>query len=151
MILEEEIKKAIEATLPTQVGNALREKLEQADRDAASLKKYIASCEDKNNKIVALEAKIEEYRKLDHRNDILNERQAALDKLEMEYKLRVAEYKLNAEMEKSEFAKSVALGLVRNAEYRESVYNTKFIPGNQHNNWQNTTESDTQTRERSQS
>lgn len=125
MNTELEIQEIIKKNLPQQVGEVLKLRLEQAEKDA---KKVI----ELENKISQLEKTVNEkqselssYKLLDERNSKLNEREELLNKKQHDLDLDILQHKLESEKDKSEFAKSVALGLVRNTEFRKSVFDSE--------------------------
>lgn len=124
----EEIKSIIEKNLPAQVGESLKKVLEQGKKDAESVK----SLNDQIQKLVLnvneKEKRISEYQKFDDRNAKLDERESQLAERERNMTITQLRMELVAEKEKSDFAKSVAMGLVRNAEYRRSLWESKDSP-----------------------
>ena len=72
-----------------------------------------------------LQNTLNEYRVFDERNASLDDREKDLDAKEYNLKLTVLQGELDSEKEKSSFAKSIALGLVRNAEYRKHVFDNE--------------------------
>ena len=124
-----EIQEAIKKSLPNQVGEALKERLAQADRDA----KEVKLLNDKINDWIKLREEdkktIEAYRKFEERNSKLEEREKAVAEQERNLKLQTLEYQLNSEKEKTQFSKEVVMGLVRNTEYRTTVFSSDHKPG----------------------
>lgn len=119
--MEAEITAIIEKDLPAQVGAILKKRLEQGERDVIDLKTKNEMIVSKNATIVGLEKKIEDYQKLDERNRTLEARENKVSEDERNLKISTLEYKLEAEKEKTTFSKDVALGLVRNIEYRKHI------------------------------
>lgn len=126
--LELKLQNAIKESLPQQVGEELKKVLEKAKKDEEDLK--IA-----RNSIICLEAdvkslktEIEKYQKFDNRNAVLDAREKEINEKERSLKIEELEYKLNSEKEKTEFTKGVALGLVRNTEYRKTIFDSE-TPG----------------------
>jgi hypothetical protein len=147
-MLEKEIKAAIEANLPAQVGDVLKEKLLQADRDAANVRTITEELYKLRGDLNDRDAKLSEYSKFDARNDELDKRE---EDLGLKVRLSVINelnYKLEAEKDKTTFVKELAMGLVRNTEYRRELFDSQSKPvnvdqyGNQHyaNSTQNSTE-----------
>lgn len=127
--MEEKFKKIIEESLPAQVGTVLKTRLEQAERDAIEVKRLAEVSGEKDIKIKQLEEEIRKYMKFDERNSNLDTREKTLDEQEKELKIKTLEYKLESEQDKTKFAKEVALGLVRNSEYRRTLYDNVSSPG----------------------
>lgn len=123
--MEAEFKAIIEKNLPAQVGDVLKKRLEQADSDASRVKSLDAALLDRDQMIGRLSATIAEYKKLDERNAALEAREKACDTQERDLKVKTLEYQLQSEKDKTQFSKDVALGLVRNAEFRKSVFDNE--------------------------
>lgn len=128
-MLQKEIQEAIEKSLPLQVGQVLKTRLEQADKDAVKLKQQEESLASKNATITGLEKRIEEYVKFNERNLLLEAREKAVEEKERNLKLATLEFQLASEKEKTEFTKSVAMGLVRNSEYRKNIFDNENQTG----------------------
>jgi len=94
-----EIQEAIKKSLPNQVGEALKQKIEQADKDAKLVVSQADEINSKAEHINNLTLKINEYQRLDERNSKLNEREKAVEDAERNKKVFEAELKL-AEAEK---------------------------------------------------
>lgn len=121
---------SIEKNLPAAIGETLRQRLEQANRDAEALarkneayaslsKNFDAKCEEANR----LKAEVEKHA-------ALAVREAAVEERERKARITELETKLAAAQGNTEFARNVALGLVRNIEYRSSssVYGSESVP-----------------------
>lgn len=128
MSIEQEISDAIEKNLPSMLGTKLRERLEQADKDAAELgqfKKLHVTQGDQNQRlrdqVSALQEQLNQHKALDIReNEVAaRERDAEIAGLKVQ---------LNAEQRMSQYARDVAMGLVRNVEYRKSVFENGMTP-----------------------
>jgi len=120
-MLEEEIRLAIEKNIPAQVGDVLRQRLEQAEKDAVKVKQQEEALQNKNAAITKLEKQLAEYKTCDERNAKLQEREKKIAEEEINLKVTKLEYELIAEKSKSDFAERVALGLVRNVEYKKAI------------------------------
>jgi len=103
----------------------LKVRLEQADKDAKSLELYKNLLATKSQEVEKLNSIVEEYRKHDARNSELDQRERELNKMQFNLELEILKSQLTVEKEKSEFVKSVTMGLVRNTEYRKSVFDTE--------------------------
>lgn len=126
--MEAEFKLIIEKNLPAQVGDVLKKRLEQADADATKVKQLEDQLVNRNQHVTKLEATIADYKKSDERNAALEAREKACDTQERDLKMKTLEYQLQAEKEKTSFSKEVALGLVRNTEFRKDVFDTRSGP-----------------------
>ena len=62
--------------------------------------------------------KLTEYAKFDSRNSALDVAEDAVRKRENDIQIEELKYQLAAEKDKTEFTKNVALGLVRNTEFK---------------------------------
>lgn len=124
-----EIQEIINKNLPQQVGETLRAYLLKAEEDAKkviSLQEVIAGHEET---IAEQREQLDQYKQFDDRNSKLDERKEVLDKMEHDLDLRILTQKFESEKDKSEFVKSVALGLVRNTEFRKTMSNTQNESG----------------------
>lgn len=139
---QEKINKAIKESLPSQVGEILKTELERIPKLENQLKELNDLVIDKNNTIKRLESKLKELEYLEGRERVIDSKEKALEKAERDLKIKELEYKLNSETEKTNFAKDVALGLVRNTNYRKIVFDNINAPHtDQHGNqvYRNTT------------
>lgn len=123
--MQEEINEILKKHLPEQVGDVLRERLEQADQDSNSLKTARNSLVQKEEQIEKLKATVQEYQSLNDRNSGLDAREKDISVREVNLAIRELSYQLESEKQKTQFAKDVALGLVRNTTYRESAWSSK--------------------------
>jgi len=127
--MEIEIKQIIEKNLPAQVGDVLKLRLDQADKDAARLKAIEDQLVKRNEFASQLEAQISEYKKFDSRNAAIDARELAVSNSERDLKVKELQYQLESEKEKTAYTKEVALGLVRNTEYRKSILDSEIQNG----------------------
>lgn len=134
-----EINKAIEKDLPNQVGENLRKILEQGKQDADKVIQLTRVNQNQLETIGRHEATIKEYQKFDSRNAELEAREKAVKDKETQQKIDELTYQLAAEKDKTTFSQNVAMGLVRNTEYRKSIFDSEMsnVGGHydQHNNW----------------
>jgi hypothetical protein len=126
--MEQEFKAIIEKNLPAQVGDVLKKRLEQADNDAVKIKQLEEQLGNRNQHVTKLEATIADCKKFDERNAALEAREKACDIQERDLKVKTLEYQLQSEKDKTTFASSVALGLVRNVEYRRILSDCQTVP-----------------------
>ncbi len=126
--LNKKIQEAIKESLPSQIGDELKKLIEQGKADAQEVKSLIIACENNRKTIDELNTKLSEYRKLDDRNTAIEAREKAAEVAERKTEIEKLTYQLSSEKEKTEFSKSVALGLVRNIEYRRSLMDNTHEP-----------------------
>lgn len=141
--MEQEIKAIIEKNLPAQVGDFLKERLIQAEEDAAKVKELQRILDTRAAAIRDLEKQIAYYKKLDERNNTLEAREKIVSDKERNLEIETLKFQLASEKEKSIFSKDVALGLVRNIEYRRSLFDSKnkpYIDQYGHTQYQNTSQ-----------
>ncbi len=131
--MDAEMQEIIKKHLPAQLGETLKKRLEQADEDADTVKNQKEQILSKDSTIRGLEKTITEYKKFDEINKGLEAREKVIADKESKLKIEELTYQLSSEKEKTKFASDVALGLVRNIEYRNSTFKNKTIPfKNQH-------------------
>lgn len=98
--MEHEFKAIIEKNLPAQVGDVLKKRLEQADKDAADLSTARKANEDAVKKIDDLNKQIADYKKFDERNSALEAREKACEIQERDLKVKTLEYQLQSFLHK---------------------------------------------------
>jgi septal ring factor EnvC (AmiA/AmiB activator) len=91
-----EIQEAINKNIPQHVGEVLKKRLEQADKDAAKVKELNDLLTSRNADIAGLNKTIEEYKKFDERNSKLVERENAVAEKERNQKVFEAEERAKA-------------------------------------------------------
>lgn len=122
MDIAKDIQDAIEKQLPAAVGEVLRVRLEQADKDAKERKILETRNAEQRREIQQLESRVTTRDIELKRAGDLDARTTELDTRERNMKIATLEIQLAAEVSKTAFAREVALGLVRNVEYRHSVF-----------------------------
>lgn len=126
--LELKISKAITESLPAQLGEELRKQLELIP----SLQNEVNQFIERNNflrfDLDAAREKLTKAQEEISKHAHLSVREKAIQDAERKFEIEKLTYQLAAEKDKTEFAKGVALGLVRNAEYRTSVFEYKTLP-----------------------
>jgi hypothetical protein len=123
-----EINEIIEKQLPQQVGEVLKKRLLKADEDAKELAEHQRVLVLRDREIFELKQSIEKYRRFDERNAALDVRENNLNESEILFKVRTLEYQLQAEKDKTEFTKDVALGLVKNTVYKKTIFDNTTTP-----------------------
>lgn len=137
--IQEELNEVIAKNLPAQVGETLKLRLEQAEKDVKTIETLKDKLDNRDVTISDLNRRIEEYIKFDQRNLELEVREKAVAKKEIEAEVEALKVQLAAEKEKSDFAFKTSLGLVRNIEYRKNIFDTENPGGvgvvDGHGNW----------------
>lgn len=126
--LLKKINDSIKEHIPSQVGEELQKLLAKGKADAEEVKSLSIANENNRKTINELNDTISQYKKLDERNSQLEIREKAAEELERKIQIEKLTYQLAAEKESKEFSKSVALGLVRNVEYRRSLFDNTTEP-----------------------
>ena len=127
--MKTEIEEIISKNLPAQVGDVLKQRLAQADAYEAEVKSLRENKISNEATIKGLHAEIERYMAFDNRNAAIDAREKELDNKERNLKIAELEFKLASEKEKTQFTQSVAMGLVRNTEYRKSIHDSETKDG----------------------
>ena len=122
MNLTAEIKAIIEKNLPQQVGDTLKSVLEQGAKDAALVVELSQKLERKTQEYEQLKQMRSTYESAQLKLDDANRKMEVVIDKERKLKIDELTFQLNSERENKEFAKSVALGLVRNIEYRNDSF-----------------------------
>jgi len=125
MTQEQEIQELIKKHLPQQVGETLKVTLEHAEKDAKKVKEQDEKLIERRKEIDKLESIIQEYKKFDERNSLLDAREKELEAKENKLEIDELKYQLSAEKDKTEFSKNIALGIVRNTEYRKTIFDSE--------------------------
>jgi hypothetical protein len=127
-IMTNEIEQLIKKHLPAQVGDTLKKVLEQGERDAKTIIEQKEEISKLTTRLETANNKLSHYRNFDDRNAKLEVRERDCDKRERDLKIATLEYKLEVEKDKTAFTKNVALGLVRNTNYRTRILSDSQIP-----------------------
>ena len=120
--IEQRILDEIRKNMPEQVGDALRQRLEQADKDAAELERLKSSSKYLSDSHAELAFERDRLKDRLRQHDDLAKREAVVAERERQAEIEHLKMKLAAEESKTVFAKEVALGLVRNTEYRSGTF-----------------------------
>lgn len=149
-MLQEEIKKIIEKDLPNTVGQILQKQLKLGEENANTViellkrnKDLTKDLKDYTEDIKYLNQQLAEHKKIDIKLKELEEKERNL-------KLILLEDQLKSEKDKVQFSKDVALGLVRNTQYKSTIFDQhcKMVPmldGSGYLNVQNVTHTKTNT------
>lgn len=124
--IQKDIAKAIKKDLPNQVGEQLQELLAQGERDAKAVKDQADQI---NKRIIEedkLRKKIDELLELKHRSSGLDSRESDLNDQEDNLKVAMLEVKLEEANKRADMVKDFTSGLVRNTEFKETVFSNSF-------------------------
>jgi hypothetical protein len=123
--LNKEILEAINKDLPNQLGSVLKEKLNENETLMSENKNLIKELDGLNKALKEYEALGRKEESLDKRELILNQKEEELKELKRNIEIEKLTYQLNNEKDKVQFTKDVALGLVRNSEFRKTINNNR--------------------------
>ena len=128
-MMEQQIKEIIEKNLPKQVGETLQKRLAEADKNEKlleianqSLLTGKKAMEDADAAIDSLKTQLDKHKNLDKREKEITDKETA-------FEIEKLKYQLESEKDKTSFSKEVALGLVRNTQYRRDVFDNVSEPG----------------------
>lgn len=123
--ITQEVHEAIVRNLPQAVGATLQERLKKADADAAELVRAQSLNAELARKVDEANAKILQQMEQLKKHQALDAREAAVAERERSAELAEMRIKLEAAAGNAQFAREVALGLVRNTEYRHSIFESQ--------------------------
>lgn len=147
--MQKEMEEVIKKNLPAQVGEVLSKELERLYKVETEYNYYRDIISKNEVEIKELKGEISKHISLD---DKLKSIQAAQDKLDVDnrdLKIKTLEYQLEGEKDKTNFTKEVALGLVRNTEFKRTLFDNVNEPyKDQHGStfYHNKTQSSTETK-----
>jgi hypothetical protein len=122
MGLENEMLEIIKKNMPEHVGSELKKLIEKGERDAQMVKALkddlTSTCEELKDCRKELESHVD----LNKRFNYLESKEKELLDREIRLEIQKLTHELQCEKEKVEFSKGVALGLVRNLDYRSSAF-----------------------------
>lgn len=125
MNLNKEIKKLAEQHLPKQVGDVLQKRLKRANEIEFELQELSELLIKKNDKINELTSIVSKINDLKIFEDSLKAKEKELNNLERNLELEKLKYQLESERDKTDFSMRVALGLVRNIEFRKTIFDSE--------------------------
>lgn len=128
MSIEGEMLRVIERDLPNQIGSVLKTRLEQADKDAQELAQARLEIQQCKDKLLAQSRLLTEHGLLETRARNLAAKETELAARERELALELVKEQLRSAQTNAQFARDVAMGLVRNTEYRDTVFKTEQVP-----------------------
>ena len=124
-----EIQAIIKKNLPQEVGDILKQRLEQADEDAKTIITLQEHLNSRNLQISVLQEEVRVYQAFDTRNTTLETREKVVEDKERNVLIETLRYQLTSEQDKTVFAKSVALGLIRNSDFKTTVFSNESQNG----------------------
>lgn len=128
MSIQDDISKAIKANLPAEVGAALQERLVQADAFAKEIDLLNRLLKNTEARLAETKASLDEHvRKLSQHAD-LDKREAAISDRERIAEILELRCSLEAEKRVSKAFETGMAGLVRNVEWRNSVFSKVPVP-----------------------
>jgi len=124
MSIEHDIQESIQKNLPAHVGDVLKTRLEKADADA----KAVASLTTQAEELRATASKaMDASHKAQEEHKAMDEREAAAKEAERDLRVKVLEIELFAEKRISTTLTDVLSRLVRNTDYRTTVFGTQGV------------------------
>ncbi len=127
--LQAELQVIYEKHLPKQVGETLQKRLELADKLEKENSDLIKTNKTQYDEIQNLKGIIEKHKTIDEREEAVSKHEADVTEKENKSEIEKLKYQLESEKEKTQFSKSIALGLVRNIEYRKNIFDNEMSPG----------------------
>jgi DNA repair exonuclease SbcCD ATPase subunit len=124
--MEQEIKDIIAKNLPQHVGEVLREKLEQADRDAVGIKRLESKLTEKEDLITDLTNQIFTLQRQVKAESVLDERQKNLEDRERNLELEMLKLKLAESEKRNDIGNRLVETVFRSPVYRKQVENMTF-------------------------
>lgn len=125
MVLENEMLEIIKKNMPEHVGSELKKLIEKGERDAKMVKALESGLTSTCEELRDCRKELESHTDLDMRLRNLELKEKELLDREIRLEIQKLTHELQCEKEKVEFSKSVALGLVRNLDYRSSVFGSE--------------------------
>jgi hypothetical protein len=121
--MEQEIKDIIAKNLPQHVGEVLREKLEQADRDAVGIKRLESKLTEKEDFITDLTNQIFALQRQVKAESVLDERQKNIEDRERNLELEMLKLKLEESEKRNTIGTQLVETVFRSPVYRKHVEN----------------------------
>lgn len=122
--LKREIEESIAAHLPAQVGEVLKKRLEQADRAERELASTKSALDLSLDQITRLHDEVATLKNRVSTEEKLAQIEKDLAERERNLQIEVLKIKLDASDQSAKFARDLAMGLVRNIEFRNSVFSS---------------------------
>ncbi len=125
--LSKELQELYEKHLPNQIGIALKNKLEQAEKDATELVTLKQAHEKLQKEKLSLDDELKQHKSIDKKLAEIETKFQEIEAREKKVDIDELKYQLAAEKEKTQFTRDVAMGLVRNIEYRKNVFDSEHV------------------------
>ena len=123
--LESKIKEAVEQSLPKQVGDVLQERLKRLEYLEDFTKKQVEIIDAKTESIVNLHKNLDKFKVLEKRIETLDSEEERLKLMVRDQRILELEYKLESEIQNKEFTKGIISSLVRNTEFRSTMFGSE--------------------------
>lgn len=128
--LNKELQELYEKHLPNQIGIALKNKLEQGEKDATELSLLKQSYEKLRKEKLSLDNELKQHKSIDEKLAEIETKSKEVEEREKKIGIDELKYQLAAEKEKTQFTRDIAMGLVRNVEYRKNIFDSEnVLPG----------------------
>ena len=121
----QEIQDIIAKSLPAQVGEVLKKRLEQADRDKARVEQLSQELDGKKHECSVLNETIAKHHNLTEREKGIEAREVDVSKREKNIEVIILQSKLEEANKRAELVTGFTHGLVRNVEVRKSIYDSE--------------------------
>ena len=123
--IENDLKELLTKHLPQATSDALQERLRQADADKATVERQKEQISGLNTQIKELQAQFNNASDELKKHGALATREAAVAEKERNADIAALKVQLEAAQGNTQFAKDVAMGLVRNTEFRRHVFDSE--------------------------
>lgn len=122
-----EIQEAIDRHLSSQIGSALKERLKKADLDATECARLRDALDAQTKNYGAEVDKVEELRDALKAHEDISSRMLDLERRERDLQLTILKAELASERRITEVISGALAGLVRNVEFRSSVFKSDSV------------------------
>ena len=104
---------------------ALKNKLEQAEKDATELATLKQAHEKLQKEKLSLDDELKQHKSIDEKLAEIETKTQEIEAREKKVVIDELKYQLAAEKEKTQFIRDIGMGLVRNVEYRKNVFDSE--------------------------
>lgn len=123
-----DFQEVIRKNLPQEVGETLKARLDKADHDATQVDHLNTQLALRDKKIQTLENQLKSQRDIEAWEERLKIKEKEVTEKEAKVNVDNLTNQLAVANDKANFCKDVAMGLVRNVEYRNEVYGSAYDP-----------------------
>ena len=123
-----EIRAIIEKNLPQQVGEVLKQRLEQAEKDSNNVERLKSINENACSEIKELQGEIKKYIQFDDRNRDIDKREKELSENEQAFKCNTLQVKLDEANKRANIVTEFTHGLVRNTIFKKNIFESADQP-----------------------